>query len=103
MLQSMVKKEWMMGQLFVVFSEYLNFKFITAAESIDRYRAIENHSGVGFFHEVGFLTIGRQPSMQYLNSFSIQFLISNARKSYILTKSQKIGPSSSYDLTLLIR
>ena len=68
MLQSMVKKEWMMGQLFVVFSEYLNFKFITAAESIDRYRAIENHSGVGFFQEVGFLTIGRQPSMQYLNS-----------------------------------
>ena len=57
-----------MGQLFVAFSEYLNFKFITAAESIDRYRAIENHSGVGFFQEVGFLTIGRQPSMQYLNS-----------------------------------
>ena len=52
----------------MAFSEYMNFEFITAAESIDRYRAIENHSGVGFFHEVGFLTIGRQPSMQYLNS-----------------------------------
>ncbi len=34
--------------------------FIPAAKSIERYRGIEKDSGVGFFHEVGFLTIGRQ-------------------------------------------